>query len=96
MLLKTKPFTEGVPTLRKTICHQFGKIQSLFNGINNCDITIKKVKNGQAKHWLVAAKVDLPGEVLFAKEMAETSQKATDMVIAAIESQLLKYKEQAG
>jgi ribosome-associated translation inhibitor RaiA len=39
--------------------------------------------------------VNLPGEVLFAKELAESSQKATDLVIAAIESQLLKYKEQA-
>ncbi|MGE5519980.1 MAG: HPF/RaiA family ribosome-associated protein [Candidatus Dadabacteria bacterium] len=94
MLLTTKPLQAGAPGLQKTIRHQFGRMQCLFPGISNCDITIKKIRNGPTRSWLVAAKVDLPGEVLFAKEMAETSQKATEMVIADIESQLQRYHEQ--
>jgi putative sigma-54 modulation protein len=70
------------------------KLDTFFDGIINCEVTLKVLKPEAANNKVAELKVSMPASGnLFAKKTADTFEEATDLVIDAIRKQMGKYKE---
>lgn len=70
------------------------KLDTFFDGIIHCEVTLKVLKPESAKNKVTEMKVSIPSNgYLFAKKEADTFEEATDLAIDAIRKQLDKYKE---
>jgi ribosomal subunit interface protein len=72
---------------------KFRKLEKLFDKIDKCEIVIKKEPKGLIDKFFVEAKLFVPGNVLFAKETADSFESAANEVALDLESQLRKYKD---
>ncbi|NQU51557.1 MAG: ribosome-associated translation inhibitor RaiA [Bacteroidetes bacterium] len=70
------------------------KLDTFFDGIINCEVTLKVLKPEAANNKVAELKISMPTDgYLFAKKTADTFEEATDLVIDAMRKQLGKYKE---
>ncbi len=70
------------------------KLDTLFEGIINTEVTLKVEKPESAKNKVAEIKVSIPvKDYLFAKKQADTFEEATDLAIDAIRKQLGKFKD---
>lgn len=58
-----------------------------------CDVALLKENNDKYNDYCIEAKIVVPGNVLFAKERAESFESALDKLITDLKHQLLKHKE---
>lgn len=80
------------PETQKLIEEKFERLERQFDRIERCNILLKKEKNAKRDNFLVEANLVIPGNDLFAKELAESFEVAAEMVCRSLESQIKKQK----
>jgi putative sigma-54 modulation protein len=68
-------------------------LEKLFESIAQCNIVLKKQKNDKQNNFIVEAKLEVPGNDLYASDQAESFEIATEKVCKDLESQVKKHKE---
>ena len=79
--------------LKREIKRKIQNTARIFKRALCCDITLFKENNSEQNGYCIEAKIVVPGNVLFAKERAESFESALDKLIVDMKHQLLKYKE---
>lgn len=72
---------------------KLSKLNKLFDRIGKCSVALKLEKNAVKDKCVIEARLAVPGNDLFAREGAETFEKAVDPLVNELKQQLLKYKE---
>jgi putative sigma-54 modulation protein len=86
--------TEVSNSFKKEIEKKFQNAARIYKRVLSCNVTLFKENYSNQNNHCIEAKMVVPGNVLFAKERAESFQSALDQLITNIKHQLLKYKEQ--
>ena len=81
-------------SFKKEIEKKFQNVARIYKRALRCDVTLLKENNSKQNNYCMEAKMVVPGNVLFAKERAESFELAFEKLITNIKHQLLKYKEQ--
>ncbi len=79
--------------LKELIQQKLDKLPQYYDRIINATVLLKLESSSKVKDKVVELKVDIPGDVLFAKDTQKTFEAATDNCCSAIERQLKKHKE---
>lgn len=72
---------------------KFKRFEKLLPGMMRCDIVLRMEKNGEQNSYIVEAKLQVPGNDLFAKEQAASYEMAAENVCIDLENQIRKQKE---
>lgn len=88
---------DATDKLQEFIQKKVGKLEKFCDNIRKVEVSLKVVKPETAMNKQAALTIALPGEEIFAEKVCDTFEEAIQESIAAVEKQLLKYKEkQAG
>ncbi|MCC6385179.1 MAG: ribosome-associated translation inhibitor RaiA [Bacteroidia bacterium] len=68
------------------------KLTNYFNGVKSCDVFLRVDSAGKPENKIVEIKLLVPGKELFAKEQCSTFEEATDLVMAALQKQVVRHK----
>ncbi|NNC96234.1 MAG: ribosome-associated translation inhibitor RaiA [Chitinophagales bacterium] len=79
--------------LEEVIDEKVKKLVKHFDKIIDVDVYLKLENHQQIKDKIVELKVHVPGDVLFASEIAKTFEEALSEVVVAMKKQLGKHKE---
>ncbi|MEK6782586.1 MAG: ribosome-associated translation inhibitor RaiA [Bacteroidota bacterium] len=80
------------PKTQRAVEEKFERFDKLFDRIERCNILLKKERNEKRDNFLVEATLVVPGNDLFAKELAESFEVAAEKVCQNLESQIKKHK----
>ncbi len=73
---------------------KIGKLDTFFEGIISCEITLRVEKPEAANNKVSEVKLSVPGnDYLFAKKQADTFEEGIDLAVEAVRRQLKKLKE---
>jgi putative sigma-54 modulation protein len=72
---------------------KFKHLERLLPEMMRCDIVLRMEKNGEQNSFIVEAKLQIPGNDLFAKEQAASYEMAAENVCTDLENQIRKQKE---
>lgn len=88
---------DATDKLQEFIQKKVSKLEKFCDNIRKVEVSLKVVKPETAMNKQAALTIALPGEEIFAEKVCDTFEEAIQESIAAVEKQLLKYKEkQAG
>ena len=62
---------------QKAVQEKFERLEKQYDRIERCNILLKKEKNAKRDNYLVEATLVVPGNDLFAKELADRDRKST-------------------
>lgn len=71
---------------------KLSKLSQVFDKIINVDVILKLENAGQVKDKIAEIKLQIPGQVLFAKESSKTFEESVDNAIDSLKRQLVKHK----
>lgn len=71
---------------------KLNKLEQFFDRIIDAKVSLRLENSGKVKDKVVEVRVNVPGDLLFAKATDKTFEAATDEVTQALEKQLKKYK----
>lgn len=91
-IIQTPHIQKLNPETQKAVLGKFERFERQFNRIERCSILLKKEKNAKRSNFLVEATLVVPGNDLFAKELAESFEVAAEKVCLNLESQIKKRK----
>ena len=77
---------------QKAIQEKFERFEKEYDRIERCNILLKKEKNTKRENFLVEATLVVPGNDLFAKELADSFEIAAEKVCQDLERQIKKHK----
>ncbi len=77
---------------QKAVQEKFERLEKQYDRIERCNILLKKEKNAKRDNYLVEATLVVPGNDLFAKELADSFEIAAESVCQDLERQLKKHK----
>lgn len=80
--------------LTELIQRKIGHLEKRYDRINHCDVVLRKDKNDVKKSFFVETKIEVPGNILFASDKAESFEEALSKVVDDLEHQLAKFKEE--
>jgi putative sigma-54 modulation protein len=80
------------PETQAAIQEKFERFDKQYDRIERCNILLKKEKNAKRNNFLLEATLVIPGNDLFAKELAESFEVAAEKVCRSLESQMKRYK----
>jgi putative sigma-54 modulation protein len=70
------------------------KLETFYDKILNGEVYLRLDKGDHSKdNKIVEIKLFLPGTTIFGKEQAETFEKATDLLVDSLKTQIKKHKE---
>lgn len=69
------------------------KLKLFYEGILNADIILKLDKSDKKENKIAEIKLHVSGDELFAKKQSGMFEESIDDCIAALKTQVLKYKE---
>ena len=69
------------------------KLEKIYDGIIQAEVTMKVVKPDSAQNKDVSIKLNIRNGELFANKIADTFEEATDHCVDALEKQIIKSKE---
>ena len=72
---------------------KLGKMDQYFDRILEARVTLKLENSGQIKDKVAEVRLNVPGEILFAKETNRTFEASINSAADALKRQLIKYKE---
>lgn len=72
---------------------KLGKIEQYFDRVIEARVTLKLENSGQVRDKIAEARLQVPGEVLFAKATHKTFEGSVDSVVQSLKRQIKKYKE---
>lgn len=88
------PQTERNTTLEKLIQEKFEHLGKKFHRVTSCKVLYHKQKNDMQQRYFMEARMEVPRKVLFASDKAETYELALSKIIADLDHQLRRYKEE--
>ena len=74
------------------IQEKFDRLEKVFDRILQGHIVLKKEKEDKQNHFVVEARLVVPGNDLYASEKAESFEIAAENVVIDLESQIKKHK----
>lgn len=72
---------------------KLGKLEHFYDQIIDVNVILKLENSGQVKDKVFEAKIHVPGDTIFAKEVDKTFESATDRVVDVLKRQIIKHKE---
>ena len=75
------------------IDRKVGKLEQFFDRIIHADVKLRLENSGQVKDKVAEVKLDVPGQVLFAKEISKSFEQSVGAAVDNLQRQLTKYKE---
>jgi putative sigma-54 modulation protein len=90
------PHIETDESLMEKVRTRFEHLGKRYDRITGCNVVLRKEKSDVQKYFFIEAKIEVPKEILFASDRAETFEIALDKVIHDLEHQLRHYKELLG
>jgi putative sigma-54 modulation protein len=72
---------------------KLGKLDNFFDRILDARVSLKLENSGQVRDKVVEVRLNVPGDVLIAKDTEQTFEAATDKVSDVLKRQLIKYKD---
>ena len=81
---------------KELVEEKFKRFNRKYKRIENFYIVLKKEKNQEQDLFSVEARLAVPGQDLFAHEIADSYAKAAQMVCVDLEGQIKKRKEKLG
>lgn len=72
---------------------KLGKVEQFFDKIIEARVTLKLENSGQVRDKIAEARLQVPGEVLFAKASSKTFEASVDTVVQSLKRQIKKHKE---
>lgn len=84
---------EASAKLEEFINKKLDKLARRFGAVTGADVTLKVVKPETAMNKEVLVRLNAPNGELVATKVANTFEEAVDQSLAALEPQLVKYKE---
>lgn len=82
--------------LQNAIKTKAAYFERVCQGIQSCDIILKKTNTGSDDNCNIVIKLSLPHKPIFASKKANSFEHALDVATAAIRHQLLRRKEVSG
>jgi len=75
------------------IDRKMAKIEQYFDQVIEARVALKLENSGQVRDKIAEARLQVPGEVLFAKATHKSFEGAVDGVVQSLKRQIKKYKE---
>lgn len=72
---------------------KLSKLDQYFDHILEAQVVLKLENSGQVRDKIAEIRLNVPGEVIFAKESSKTFEAAVDEAADALKRQLIKHKE---
>ena len=72
---------------------KFSKLEQFFDRITNVTVYMRLENSGQVKDKVVEVKMDVPGDVIFAKETNKTFEESIERISDILKRKLIQYKE---
>ena len=69
------------------------KLQSVFDKIIDCSITLRLETNHQVKDKVAEVKLNVPGATILVTESQRTFEAAVDVLVDKLRRQLVRYKK---
>lgn len=88
------PHFEPGSKLERLIESKFHHLENIYDRIGHCDVVLRKEKSDQNKPYSIEAKMEVPGNLLFASEREHSPELALRKLMKDIEHQLTRYKEE--
>jgi putative sigma-54 modulation protein len=80
-------------TLIEFVQSRIDKLGKYYKRVENCTVTLSKIKNSRNKNSLVEIALEIPGHNLFSKDQSENFELAADNAFEEIKKQLIRHKE---
>ncbi len=69
------------------------KMDQYFDRIIEAHVVLKLENAGQVKDKIAEVRLNVPGDIIIAKETSKTFEASIDLALDALKKQLIKYKE---
>ncbi len=79
--------------LLEFIERKLAKMEQFFDKIIEANVVLKLENSGQVRDKVVEVRLNVPGEVIIAKETNKTFEASLDSAMGALKRQLIKYKD---
>jgi len=79
--------------LETFIQKKISKLEKFHDGIIAAEVVLKVIKPESAMNKDVSVRLEVPGPDFFATKTSDSFEEAINIVVEALEKQLLKYKE---
>ena len=71
------------------------KLDTFYDRITDGEVFLRLDKNEQKENKIVEIKINVPGNVIFAKSQKASFEAATDDAVESLRRQITKFKEKA-
>lgn len=82
--------------LLEFINKKVNKLGQFFDRIIDAEVTLKLERTGQVQDKIAEIKLNVPGQVLVAKDKSKTFEGSVDTAVSTLKRQLIKHKEKIG
>lgn len=72
---------------------KLNKLDTFYDRVIDATVFLRLDKNDHKENKIVEVKINVPGNVIFAKAQRNTFETATDEVLDMLKRQITKYKE---
>lgn len=72
---------------------KLSKLEQFYDQILDVSVFLKLENSGQVRDKIFEARVHVPGDTLFVKEVDKTFESATDSAADTLKRQIIKHKE---
>lgn len=69
------------------------KMDHFFDRIIDAKVVLKLENSGQVRDKVAEVRLNVPGDVLYAKSSRKTFEASVDYAVTSLKRQLMKYKE---
>ena len=84
---------DATEKLETYITKKLAKLEKMHEDMMTVDVTLKVTKPETAQNKEVEIKIQMPGAEFFASKVTDTFEESTDLVVDALDKQLVKHKE---
>ncbi len=71
---------------------KLAKLEQLFDRIIDARVVLKLENTGQVKDKVAEVRINLPGQILIAKDAKKTFEASIDAIIDSLKRQIRRYK----
>lgn len=80
--------------LQGLVQKKFQQLEKIFDRIENMDVVLRKAREEHHSNYIVEAKLRVPGKILFAAEQEQSFEEALQKVVADLEHQIHRLKDE--
>ena len=79
--------------LLEFINKKVNKLGQFFDRIIDADVTLRLERTGQVQDKIAEIKLNIPGQVLMAKDKSKSFEGSVDTAVRTLKRQLIRHKE---